>query len=325
MFEETENEGIRFLGRLILLEKEIRKRQEEDITHTSVGLSITRESATILRRHYNWYVNEAMDAWIVNEEKVRKDVGLLENQLVPTKSAENTIQCPICSDDFRCDGMSATTCGHLFCNPCWTQHVSIKINEGPGCLKMRCPEPSCAVAVGQDMINELVSDKDKDKYYSYLLRSYFENQRTIKWCPGPGCEYAVDFLPDGSSYDVVCNREHKFCWNCLDDAHRPVDCDTAGKWAMQNSNESENVTWILANSKSCRKCKRPIQKYEGCMHMTCFCGFEFCWLCLGKWSAHDEDTAKAKGAYDEEEEIKKKAKDYLDKYSFFYERFVENQ
>lgn len=35
--------------------------------------------------------------------------------------------------------------------------------------------------------------------------------------------------------------------------------------------------------------------------------------------------AKAKGAYDEEEEIKKKAKDYLDKYSFFYERFVENQ
>ncbi|RZC86315.1 hypothetical protein C5167_007502 [Papaver somniferum] len=60
----------------VLTEKEIRNRQEEDITHTFVGLSITRALATILLGHYNWYVNEAMDAWIVNEEKVRKDVGL---------------------------------------------------------------------------------------------------------------------------------------------------------------------------------------------------------------------------------------------------------
>ncbi|KAI3861201.1 hypothetical protein MKX03_024555 [Papaver bracteatum] len=296
----------------VLTEKDILKRQEEDITHTSVGLCITRASATILLQHYNWYVNDAMDAWIVNEEKVRKDVGLLENLLVAIQSAENIIQCSICSDDFRRDGTSATTtCGHLFCDSCWTQYLSVKINEGPGCLKMRCPEPSCGVAV------------DKDKYYSYLLGSYVENQRTIKWCPGPGCEYAVDILPDGSTYDVVCNSGHSFCWNCLDDAHRPVDCDTVG-----------NVTWILANSKHCPKCKRPIQKYEGCMHMTCFCGFEFCWLCLGKLSTHEEDNydscnvyekAKAEGAYDEEEEIKKQAKDYLDRYAFFCERFVENQ
>ncbi|KAI3911170.1 hypothetical protein MKW92_033379 [Papaver armeniacum] len=318
----------------ILKEEDIRKRQQEDITRTSTRIYIPKVSATILLQYYNWDVDKALDAWFADEEKVRKDVGLLE--VVPIQSTENIIKCRICFDEFRRDGMCATACGHLFCNWCWTQYVSIKISDGPGCLTLRCPEPSCPVAVGQDMVNELVSDEDKEKYSRYLLRSYVEDQKNIKWCPGAGCEFSVEFFAGSSSYDVLCGSEHSFCWNCLDDAHRPVDCDTVHNWAVKNTAESENVTWILANSKSCPKCKRPIQKNEGCMHMTCQCKFHFCWLCLGDWNNHGKETggfyacnvyekAKAGGAYDEEEKIKKKAKDYLDRYTFYYERFAENQ
>ncbi|KAF9625605.1 hypothetical protein IFM89_024378, partial [Coptis chinensis] len=28
------------------------------------------------------------------------------------------------------------------------------------------------------------------------------------------------------NYDVSCNCTHSFCWNCTEDAHSPVDCDT---------------------------------------------------------------------------------------------------
>ena len=63
------------------------------------------------------------------------------------------------------------------------------------------------------------------------------------------------------------------------------------KWIQKNSAESENANWILANTKPCPKCKRPIEKNQGCMHMVCTqCRSEFCWLCLGNWAEHGERT-----------------------------------
>ena len=70
-----------------------------------------------------------------------------------------------------------------------------------------------------------------------------------------------------------------------------VDCKTVNQWLRKNSAESENANWILANTKPCPKCKRPIEKNQGCMHMVCSqCRSEFCWLCLGNWAEHGERT-----------------------------------
>ncbi|KAK6930591.1 Ariadne domain [Dillenia turbinata] len=152
------------------------------------------------------------------------------------------------------------------------------------------------------------------------------------------CDYAVDFVVGSGSYDVSCLCSHSFCWNCTEEAHRPVDCPTVAKWILKNSAESENMNWILANSKPCPKCKRPIEKNQGCMHMTCTppCKFEFCWLCLGSWAEHGErtggfyacnryETAKQEGVYDESEKRREMAKNSLERYTHYYERWATNQ
>ena len=45
---------------------------------------------------------------------------------------------------------------------------------------LKCPEPSCPAAVGQDMFEKLASKEDKEKYYRYFIRSYVEDNRKVR-------------------------------------------------------------------------------------------------------------------------------------------------
>ncbi|KAD4888213.1 hypothetical protein E3N88_20286 [Mikania micrantha] len=164
-------------------------------------------------------------------------------------------------------------------NGVWRSYVSTAIDDGPGCLNLRCPEPSCDAAVGPDMIKVLATANQRKRYELFLLRTYVESNKMIKWCPGPGCDYAIEFDDDfeTGSYDVSCFCKYGFCWKCMEDAHRPLDCETVAKWVLKNNAEAENTNWILAYTKPCPKCKRSIEKNHGCMHMTCRppCGYDF--------------------------------------------------
>ncbi|KAI9082012.1 hypothetical protein K1719_036274 [Acacia pycnantha] len=321
----------------ILKDSDIQQRQENDITRVATVLFISRVDASILLRHYNWNVSEVHEAWFANEEHVRRTVGLLEKPVVQFPNARE-LTCGICFETYPCSRIESVACGHPYCISCWEGYIGTAINDGPGCLMLRCPGPSCGAAVGQDMIDRLASHEDKQKYSRYLCRSYVEDNKKTKWCPAPGCEYAVTFDAGGGNYDVTCLCSYCFCWNCTEEAHRAVDCGTVAKWILKNSAESENMNWILANSKPCPKCKRPIEKNQGCMHMTCTppCKFEFCWLCLGAWSEHGERTggfyacnryeaAKQEGVHDEAERRREMAKNSLEKYTHYYERWASNQ
>ncbi|XP_022992199.1 probable E3 ubiquitin-protein ligase ARI8 [Cucurbita maxima] len=321
----------------ILNESDIRQRQEDDITRISSVLSISRVASIVLLRHFNWSVTKVHDEWFADETSVRKQVGLLEAPVVHVLNARERT-CGICFESYPNSRIKSAACGHPFCANCWEGYITTSINDGPGCLALRCPDPSCSAVVDQDMINSLVSNEDRKKYARYLLRSYVEDNKKTKWCPAPGCEHAVLFDAGNGNYDVSCLCTYGFCWKCTEEAHRPVDCATVEKWILKNSAESENMNWILANSKPCPKCKRPIEKNQGCMHMTCTppCTFEFCWLCLGAWSDHGERTggfyacnryevAKQDGVYDEAEKRREMAKNSLERYTHYYERWASNQ
>jgi ariadne-1 len=93
------------------------------------------------------------------------------------------------------------------------------------------------------------------------------------------------------------------------------------KWLQKASDESENVKWMLANTKRCPKCRSPIEKNGGCMHMTCSlasCAYEFCWLCRGPWSEHGSATG---GYYQcnkyDASEAKKEDQQVSDHFFFF--------
>lgn len=61
-------------------------------------------------------------------------------------------------------------------------YIGTAISDGPGCLMLRCPDPSCSAAIGLDMINKLASDDDKKKYKHYFIRSFVEDNRKVIVC-----------------------------------------------------------------------------------------------------------------------------------------------
>ncbi|XP_043694551.1 probable E3 ubiquitin-protein ligase ARI5 [Telopea speciosissima] len=238
----------------ILSEEDTRRRQDEDITTISAVLSISKAWSSILMRHYNWSTSKVHEAWFADVEKVRKAVGLLEQPIVEIPEKVKELTCGICFEINSLDKMAASVCGHLFCVSCWAGYISTSINDGPQCLMLRCPDPSCNVAIDQDFIDRFASDKEKEKFSLYLLRSYIETNRKIKWCPAPGCGYAIEFeVGSSESSDVTCRCSYSFCWSCTEEIHRPVDCDTVAKWMLKHSSEGENVNWILAYTKPCPK------------------------------------------------------------------------
>ncbi|KAL6209896.1 hypothetical protein ACLB2K_020835 [Fragaria x ananassa] len=237
----------------------------------------------------------------------------------------------------------SASCGHPFCRDCWAAYISTTICDGgPACVRLRCPEPSCNAAVGPDLIEKVLLNTnpgaEHGKYKTYLLRSYVEDQKNIKWCPATDCNYAIQFHALGGlmvSYDVSCLCSHRYCWNCIEENHCPVDCETVGKWILKNKDDSENTQWILVNSNPCPKCKRPIEKNQGCNHMTCNppCGYQFCWLCLGPNKSYSGCYCNRfrQGSVDNpetsmntDEKARKKAKMYLERCVHYYERWETN-
>ncbi|GJW31258.1 probable E3 ubiquitin-protein ligase ARI8 [Tanacetum coccineum] len=319
---------------VILKEDDLIQRQQDKINKVTSVLSISNDDACLLLLKYKWSVTIVHEAWFDNEVKVRDNIGLLDvdhDVKFPKKGME-ILDCSICFKSVMVKDTANCGCGHVFCRVCWKSYVNTAINDGSGCLNLKCPEPCCGAAVGPDMVNVLAESEEKKKYDRFWLRSYVESSKKIKWCPGPGCDYAIesDHVFEADSYDVTCDCKYVFCWKCMEDAHHPLDCETVCKWVLKNKDEAENTTWILTHTKPCPKCQRSIEKNAGCMHMTCRppCRYQFCWLCLGPWKRDDKccnGYSREEGKVYADEQRRELAKKVCDRYIHYYERWAANE
>ena len=62
------------------------------------------------------------------------------------------------------------------------------------------------------------------------------------------------------------------CFDCKQPWHPGTSCEQVEAAAMAEWTEKHD-------SGRCPKCRTVIERSEGCNHMSCRCGYEFCWLC----------------------------------------------
>lgn len=180
-------------------------------------------------------------------------------------------------------------CGHSFCRRCLKSYLNDAVSQGIECLRTTCPEFSCNLYITGDLYEYFLSEDHFTSYKTYLQKSYVNYNDRFKWCPNPKCENAVEILQDVK--EILCSCGYFWCILCGNEGHRPISCEKLNEWnIINNGKEENNELWITANSKKCSACMIPIQKNQGCIHMTCKCGNEFCWLCLGSWKDHNSNT-----------------------------------
>ncbi|KAI4980950.1 probable E3 ubiquitin-protein ligase RNF217 [Hordeum vulgare subsp. vulgare] len=186
-------------------------------------------------------------------------------------------------------------CAHAFCRACLSGHVRAKVEAGAAVV--RCPGVSCAGALDPELCRAALPADLFVRWCGALCESMFLGVRRT-YCPFPDCSEMMVADDDGGGVSEgsvtqsecqVCRR--LFCAHCAVPWHAGVSC---AEFAQLGAGERGREDLLLVEAareckwKRCPRCRFYVEKSHGCLHITCRCGFEFCYGCQKPWQLeHD--------------------------------------
>ena len=312
----------------IVEENEIKYRQAQAILKLSQEFDLEYSQAAVLLIQNEWNPQQVIDK-IFNSAVLLPELASRQSKSFP--SSENNI-CPGCYYSYAGKDMIGADCCHYLCIGCYANYLIESINQGPESIFTKCPITECKIIVPQELFKVLVPPPSFEKYKRFLLNSFVDNQRDVKWCPASGCTNAAVY-PKRKAREIICSCGYSWCFACANETHRPLSCELLAKWNFKlKSDDSQD--WLLANTKPCPKCNNSIEKNDGCMHMTCKCQYEFCWLCLGDWMKHMDNgnydcnkfrEERKKGVHREAEIKQQNASYEIIRFKHYFDRYINHQ
>ena len=98
------------------------------------------------------------------------------------------------------------------------------------------------------------------------------------WCPKPGCKQYIDARNFQGNKGACSECGFELCLRCGAKYHGDKNCLYVIDDGFKDWVNSKDVN-------PCPKCKVPVEKDEGCQHMTCaMCRYQWCWICGGEYS-----------------------------------------
>ncbi|OSX64891.1 hypothetical protein POSPLADRAFT_1044325 [Postia placenta MAD-698-R-SB12] len=337
---------------------------DEDIRNVASVLGLESPIGSILLRYFRWNKDLLLERFMDDPTTVLRNVGEPEHITSessgepngrPNKRARfdtpSDFVCAICCDD-QPESIFKLRCAHAFCEPCWQIYITSKIKDEGQCL-FNCMQDECKTIVDDPSVQKLVDTSAYDRFVRLLLvivtfshepfasryrelvtQSYVSAHPEMRFCPHPSCNETVS-CPSGKGSvlltevpTVRCGHGHVFCFGCgLDSNHRPLICKLTTVWLKSAREDAGTAQWIKANTRSCPKCENSIEKAGGCNRILCrHCNFQFCWLCRKNWDIHGYNNEICNTWKEPEpDEIKTEAKQNLEKWLFYFDRFNNHE
>ncbi|KAH7836707.1 hypothetical protein Vadar_004614 [Vaccinium darrowii] len=245
---------------------------------------------TLLQRKF-LYCSPAL----VRQQDIKFALKLANEALVsqvtgPEASSSNKNMketCLICVDDINCGEMfSITGCLHRYCYSCMKTHVHVKLVQG---MLPKCPHDGCKTDLTREMckaflppeLNDIMSQRVKessiaatDKIYCPYLRCSALMSRT---------EVSKNTHVGGPSRCKRC--QGLFCMYCKVPWHNNMSCVTYLRSNPSPSAEDAKLKSLARKNlwRQCVKCSNMVELAEGCNHIYCRCGHQFCYICGAEW------------------------------------------
>ncbi|XP_008783715.1 uncharacterized protein LOC103702868 isoform X1 [Phoenix dactylifera] len=186
-------------------------------------------------------------------------------------------------------------CLHCFCYSCMKQHVEVKLLHAmlPG-----CPHDGCNTRLDVESSRKFLSPKLLDIMVQRIKEASIPPRERI-YCPYPMCSALMSTSEAIHPQQVASSKQFidtsglrkcikctgLFCINCKVPWHEKMSCFEY-KRLNPNPPAEDSKLQSLAKQKlwrQCVKCNHMIELAEGCFHMTCRCGYEFCYTCGAEW------------------------------------------
>ncbi|EEF49282.1 E3 ubiquitin-protein ligase RSL1 [Ricinus communis] len=240
--------------------------------------------------------NSITTATIINTCKISNPSSLLMIEpppVVPNSPTEtgqsSQIFCEICVEKKETDQMFATdSCIHSFCLDCVGKYVGTKIQESQTIVT--CPGMNCRAVLELDICRTKLAKGVIDSWEEALCKEMISTLQSF-YCPFRDCSA---LLVNDNEGEVIRESEcpfcHRlFCAQCYVPWHSGIECE-----AFQRLNEDERgredlMVIELAKEKKwsrCPKCRFYVERTQGCPHMVCRCGFQFCYGCELEWTGN---------------------------------------
>lgn len=197
--------------------------------------------------------------------------------------------CAICLTDHEVEGCCTLPCQHRFCFESLQYHFDIIVRERR-LNKLTCPVDGCGYNLRSEEHIHIFQQCLSDESYHKLLEFLTRDLKHIYDCRHLGCEERV-FMDDEDDFSaLMCAKGHRFCAHCENGPHRGMTCDERQEQIDQHKKaeqdmKQEDDAWRVAMAQGWKPCPMRcsfgggFKNSEECDHVTCECGFEFCWDC----------------------------------------------
>ncbi|KAI3823489.1 hypothetical protein L1987_04927 [Smallanthus sonchifolius] len=204
-------------------------------------------------------------------------------------------QCVICFESTYSGQMfSVNKCLHRYCFSCMRKHVEAKLLQGQ---LPACPHEQCKSDLEIEICKKFLSSELYDIMNLRVKEASIPPTDKV-YCPFSNCSALMskteiqEHTPTSSSAAAIgtgmrkCVKCHRhFCINCKVPWHENFSCfDYMRYFPYQSANEAKLKSLATRNRwRECIRCKNLVELSEGCYHIYCRCGYEFCYTCGAEW------------------------------------------